>query len=304
MEFSPRKLFPVIDLGFAELGTSRLYRTALAEGITLFLFVFIGCGSVVAMARETSPGAALICIATAHGLTIAALAGATSAISGGHINPAVTAAMVATGKITIIRGAVYVGAQLLGAVLGAAVLWGVVPLEWRGTLGSHTINPELSPFQALIIEIILTFTLVFVIFGNAVDAKGHGTIAPILIGFTVTADILCGGYFSGGSMNPARSFGPALISGTWEYHWVYWLGPILGGVLAGIVYHFAFLLPSQKMGTEGGGIEEVTPGVLLHEIRMLKGALSSGAPIVNNPGNVSMSIPAQGYMPAPVNDDF
>jgi len=182
-------------------------------------------------------------IALAHGLAIAVLVAATARISGGHINPAVTFAAVITGRMKLGPGIFYVAAQLLGAVVAALILDAVLVEAVAGDLGAHRLNDTaLSGTGAgLIVEIILTFILVFTVFAVAMDPRGPANLAPIAIGFAVLIDHFVGVPLTGASMNPARSFGPALVANVWDDHWVYWVGPLVGGGLAGLIYHFVYL---------------------------------------------------------------
>jgi aquaporin TIP len=179
--------------------------------------------------------------ALAHGLAITLLVAATANISGGHINPAVTFGAWITGKISLIKGLMYVLAQLIGAVIGALLLTAVTPEGAQGNLGSHGLGAGISVGGGLLAEIILTFVLVFVVFATAIDPKGLGSLAPIAIGLAVLVDHLLGVPVTGAGMNPARSFGPAVVAGAWENHWIFWAGPLIGAAIAALVYEFVFL---------------------------------------------------------------
>ncbi|XP_024357156.1 aquaporin TIP1-2 [Physcomitrium patens] len=223
---------------------------AVAEFISLFLFVFIGVGSVMAYEKihvGDLDAAGLLMIAIAHGLAIAVLVAATANISGGHVNPAVSLGLALAGKITIIRLVLYWVAQLLGAVAGAWVLKAVTTGE---DVARHAIGANMTGFSAMLMEIVLTFTLMFVVFATAVDPnKGTvGVIAPLAIGFTVLAQIFVGAPFSGASMNPGRSFGPAVVAWDFKNHWVYWVGPLVGAALAALIYDGVFISPAPPAG--------------------------------------------------------
>lgn len=237
------------SLGFTEedLGPNT-WRAALAELIAVLLFVFVGAGSVVTVVgvlglSPASDAGALVAISLAHGLAIATLVAATAKLSGGHVNPAVTFAAVITNRMKLGPGVLYIAGQLIGAVLGALLLDLVVVDSVAGNLGAHGLNDEAleGAGAGLVVEIILTFVLVFTIFAVAMDPKGMGNLAPIAIGLAVLIDHFVGVPLTGASMNPARSFGPALIANEWSDHWVYWLGPLVGGGLAGVVYYAAYL---------------------------------------------------------------
>lgn len=231
-------------VGTEELSSTEAWRATLAEFIATLLFIFLGAGTVVVtggIMNEGLTSARLLAIALAHGLTITILVAATAKVSGGHINPAVTFGALITGKISLTKAVMYVVAQLVGAVVGAWLLTGVIPAAAQGGLGAHGLGPNVTVGGGLLAEIVLTFTLVFVIFATAIDPKGLGHLAPLAIGFTVLVDHLAGVPVTGASMNPARSFGPALIAGVWANHSIYWIGPLIGGALAAIIYEFIFL---------------------------------------------------------------
>ncbi|CAN6463039.1 unnamed protein product [Victoria cruziana] len=162
-------------------------------------------------------------------------------ISGGHLNPAVTIGLAVAGNITIFRSVLYWIAQLLGSTLACLLLRFLT-----GGLETpiHTLASGVGYLQGVIMELVLTFSLLFVVYATIVDPKrtAVGSQGPILVGLVVGANILAGGPFSGASMNPARSFGPAFASGNWTDHWVYWVGPLLGGALAGLVYDAIFII--------------------------------------------------------------
>jgi aquaporin Z len=172
---------------------------------------------------------------------LALMVTATMRISG-HLNPAVTIGFLVTKRIEPMMAMVYIVAQLLGAVLAAYLLKGIFPAEVAAAarLGGQSVSIEISSFQAILCEAIATFFLVFVIFGTAVDPAAP-KVGGFAIGLTVTADILAIGPLTGASMNPARSFGPALVSGIFEGHLIYWIGPIIGGIVAALLYDGLFL---------------------------------------------------------------
>ena len=233
------------SLGFteADLGIDT-WRAALAELIGVLLFVFIGAGSVVVVtqvfplpAGQSLDASRLVAIALAHGLAIATMVAATARISGGHINPAVTFSMIVTGRMKLAVGIIYIAAQLIGAVIGAALLALVLAGNVEGDLGAHSLGNALSSKGAgVIVEAILTFVLVFTVFATAVDRRGLGNAAPIAIGFAILIDHFIGVPLTGASMNPARSFGPALASGTWTDFWIYIVGPVVGAALGAVAY--------------------------------------------------------------------
>ncbi|MFQ5694931.1 MAG: MIP/aquaporin family protein [Terriglobia bacterium] len=216
---------------------------ALAEFVGTLALIFIGAGSILAD-QFTNGGVGLVGIALAHGLTIAVMVSAIGHISGGHINPAVTFGALVAKKISVNEAVVYWVAQLAGGTVGAALLVPIFPESARSAvnLGTPALAAGVAPMQGILLEAALTFFLVFVVFATAIDERGaFKMVGGFAIGLVVTFDILAGGPLSGASMNPARSFGPALVSGFWEAHWVYWVGPLAGGAMAALLYKGAFL---------------------------------------------------------------
>lgn len=216
------------------------WRHFLAEFIGTFALVFVGSGAIMT-AKMTGSSAGLIEVAMAHGLILGVMVSALMRISG-HFNPAVTIGFLATRRIEAMMGALYIVAQLLGAVIAAYALKATFPegvfAATRG--GGQAISLDISGGQAFILEAIGTFFLVFTVFGTAVDTRSP-KIGGLAIGFVLAADILAIGPLTGGSVNPARSFGPALASGVFEAQLIYWLAPITGGIIAALLYDFLFL---------------------------------------------------------------
>ena len=218
------------------------WHASFAEFIATLLFVFVGAGAVVATGSLTDGGldpARLVAIALAHGLAITLLVYATANLSGGHINPAVSFAAALTGKISPTKASMYIVAQLGGAVVGALLLKISIPEE--GNLGAHVLGPDVTVGMGILIEIVITFVLVFTVFTTAIDPKGMGRLAPLAIGLAVLVGHIVAVTFTGASMNPARSLGPAVVAGVWSDHWVYWVGPMVGGVLASLIYQVFFV---------------------------------------------------------------
>lgn len=219
----------------------------LAEFIGTFALIFIGAGSICAdqyLHAANGGGAGLLGIAVAHGLAISIMVSAVGHISGGHLNPAVTIGFWVTKRIGTFHTISYWIAQLLGATAAAFLLTVVLPeTVWRPVgLGTPDLAPDFTRMHGMLLEAIMTFFLVFVVFATAADAKGaFSKIAGFAIGLTITMDILLGGPFTGASMNPARSFGPALVAHHWSNHGVYWVGPLVGGILAGYLYDRIYL---------------------------------------------------------------
>lgn len=223
--------------------TDKIVRAAAAEFIGVFIFVFSGCAAAI-----SNPD--LFSIAIAFGLAITVMAFCCGDLSGGHLNPAVSFSVFLTGYISLYRLFVYVASQLLGAVCGALFL-AAVTRERKVLIAGHPTNElgvnkfgyEFVAAEAFGFEIITTFALVFVVFCSAVDPypKERNKMAAIPIGLTVVLGILASGNLSGGSMNPARSLGPAVASGVYDGLWVYMIAPIIGGSMAGLVHRFGLL---------------------------------------------------------------
>jgi aquaporin NIP len=209
-----------------------LARRCLAEGLATFALVFAGCGAIV-LDSERGGSLGATGIAAAFGLVIMAMIYATGHLSGAHINPAVSLAFGVSRHFPLREVGAYVPAQLAGAVAGAALL----RVVWHGTpadLGATV--PSVGPGSALVYEAVMTGFLMFVIMAVATDTRALGAAAAIAIGGTVALDSLFGGGVTGASMNPARSFGPALVAGEWRQFWIYLAGPLLGAFAAAWAY--------------------------------------------------------------------
>jgi aquaporin TIP len=230
-----------------------------AEFVGAFTLIFVGAGSIIA-----TQGHDLTAIALAHGLAIGVMASAVGHISGGHFNPAVTLGFLVTRRIEPLLAGVYWVAQFLGAVVAAALLKWLLPSSSVDAvkLGVPQVA-QVGAGEAMVIELILTFFLVWVIFATAADPRGtFRSIAGLAIGFTISLDIFMGGPFTGAAMNPARAFGPQLVQNVWSDGWVYYLGPALGAVLAALAYEWLYLRPlgPEPVGPPETGVEEPAPG--------------------------------------------
>ena len=205
-------------------------RPLVAEFIGTFTLIYVGAGSIAA--NELTKGqVGLVGIALAHGLAIGVMVSAAAAISGGHFNPAVTIGALAARKIAALVALAYIVAQCLGAIAGAAVLRLSVPGGVLDRVAMGTPAPG---------QVVLTFFLMFVIYGTAIDQRAH-RVGGLFIGLTVSLDILMGGPISGAAMNPARWLGPALLGGGgFQNVWIYWLAPPLGAVAAALLYKYLF----------------------------------------------------------------
>jgi MIP family channel proteins len=222
-----------------------LWRRAAAEGIAAFALVFAGCGAIVANTQYDSALGA-VGVSLVFGLIICVMIYATGHLSGAHINPAVTLAFTFTRHFRGRDAVAYIAAQIVGAVCGALALhavWTSNPADLGSTV------PSVSAGSAFFYELILTAFLMFVIIAVATDARAVGAAAAIAIGGTVGLDALFGGPVTGASMNPARSFGPALVSGTWTDFWVYIAGPIIGAAVGALAYQL-IRVPATPPGGE------------------------------------------------------
>lgn len=219
-----------------------------AEFVGAFAVIFFGAGSICAdqFLRTSSNGQiglGLLGIALAYGLAISIMVTSLGHISGGHFNPAITIGFWVTRKLSTFDTVAYWIAQLAGGVTAAYILrrlpvdvWGPVQL------GTPDLASGISRTNGMIFEGIMTFFLVFVVFATAVDERGaFDKVAGFAIGLTITMGALFGGPFTGAALNPARAFGPALAANHWTNHGVYWIGPMAGGIVAGVLYDTLFL---------------------------------------------------------------
>uniref|UniRef100_A0A3Q2DJ32 Aquaporin-4 n=2 Tax=Cyprinodon variegatus TaxID=28743 RepID=A0A3Q2DJ32_CYPVA len=230
-------------VAFKGIWTKSFWRAVSGEYAASLIFVLLSLGSTInwAAGEDNPPPADLVLISLCFGLSIATMVQCFGHISGGHINPAVTAAMVITRKLSLAKGVFYVVAQCLGAITGAGILYAVTPADVRGSLGVTMVNSKISLGHALLVELFITFELVFTIFATCdprrTDLSGSASLA---IGFAVAIGHFFAIPYTGASMNPARSFGPAMVTLNFDNHWVYWLGPVLGGILAAALYEYLY----------------------------------------------------------------
>ncbi|HET8834498.1 MAG TPA: aquaporin [Gemmatimonadales bacterium] len=223
-----------------------LLRRSIAEAIGTFALIFIGVGSVAA---KYYPDAnyGVYGIATAHGLVLAVMITATMAISGGHINPAVTVGLLVARRVTTQTAVAYIIAQLIGAVVGALAIKAIFPLGVTRpiALGTPAIASNIQLSQAIALEAILTFFLVSAVFATCVNPEAP-KVGGFAVGLVLWAGIIVGGPLTGAALNPARAFGPALVAGQWVAHAVYWVGPLLGGIVAGLLWEHVLLPPRRS----------------------------------------------------------
>ena len=216
-----------------------------AEFIVTFALIFFGAGSICAdQFLHGAGGLGLFGIAAAHGLAIAIMVSALGHISGGHFNHAITIGFWVTKRVSTLDVILYWAAQLAGATAAAFLLKAVIPEEtWRAVaLGTPELVRDFPRLSAMVLEAVTTFFLVLTVFATAVDEKGtFHAIAGFGIGLSITLGIMVAGPFTGGALNPARAFGPALASSHWANWGVYWVGPLAGGFAAGLLYDSLYL---------------------------------------------------------------
>ncbi len=219
-----------------------------AEFIGTFFLCFAGIAAILGATTVVGSGGGLVAIALAHGLALSVAVSTFGGVSGAHFNPAVTIGMLATGRIAPAAALSYIVSQLAGATVAAKACAMIFPASAvaEANLGIPLPASWATTGTVIGVEIILTFMLMIAIFGTAVDARGQAVkIGGFGIGLAVTFDILAGGPITGASMNPARSFGPALIQGHWDWHGFYWVAPIIGAVLGALVYQHLILEKKQ-----------------------------------------------------------
>ncbi|XP_017339872.1 aquaporin-8a.1 [Ictalurus punctatus] len=213
-------------MGFFE----RYVQPCLAELIGSTLFIFVGCISVIGNVGITGS----IQPALAHGLALAIVVAVFGEISGGHFNPAVTVCVYLVGGMELILLVPYVLAQMFGGMIGAGLAKAISPpIQFSNASGAAftAISSSADVGAGSVAEMVMTLFLTMVVSMGAVNGRTRCQFAPFLIGLTVTANILAGGMISGACMNPARAFGPAVVANHWAYHWVYWIGPMIGALL-------------------------------------------------------------------------
>ncbi|MEK7749817.1 MAG: aquaporin [Planctomycetota bacterium] len=225
------------------------YKKYMAEFVGTFALVFIAAGSVCAdfyLRQAGGQGLGLLGISIAFGIVVIAVIYATSYVSGSHVNPAVTVSFWITKRMEPNTAIMYILSQIAGASLAGLALKTLFPDAAKTVyLGTCVLAPGVSIARGVLMEFIISFLLVFTIYGTLVDKRASAGFAGVAIGLVVLFGAMIGGTISGGAMNPARVFGPALASGQFTHHFVWWLGPILGGIAAGFVYDKLF---AEKRG--------------------------------------------------------
>lgn len=227
----------------------KTFRPCLAEFLGTFYLCFAGIAAILSNTEAVGGMSGLLGIALAHGLALSVAVNVFGGESGAHFNPAVTSGFLVTGRIKPRLAIAYVVAQLAGATTAAGVCRVIFPAEavTATTLGLPLPAPWASTGVVLLAEFVMTYLLMTSIYGTAIDDRGRAVkIGGFGIGLTVAFDTLAGGEVTGASMNPARSFGPALEMMQWQWHWAYWVAPIAGACAAALVYDRALLKPLKS----------------------------------------------------------
>jgi MIP family channel proteins len=240
---------------------ANVWRRSFVELLGTFALVLLASGTIMSLGPESDAGTLEVALAT--GLTMAVMVTAVGHISGGHFNPAITFGFILTRRMSALLGVAYWVAQLLGAVLAALLLRWIFPAANRdatnlGAPSVHTIDIG----AALVVEALITFFLVWVVFAMTTDERNaHTGVAGFAIGFVIVFGMLLAYPLTGGSFNPARAFGPELISNTWSDAWIYYVGPLAGGAIAALLYDEVYLRAAgpARVGPAETGVEE--PGL-------------------------------------------
>jgi MIP family channel proteins len=225
----------------SRIDSSNAIGAAVAELIGTFILIFTGCAVAVAavLQRPTAgPVYDSLAVALAFGIALVIIVAAIGHVSGAHVNPAVTLSLAVTDKFSWQYVPIYIGAQLAGAVLGAIAVWIAFGEAAREVASLAATFPadNVGDIRALLVEILVTFILVFVIISVATDDRAPAGIAPLAVGFALACGVLIAGPITSGSLNPARTLGPMIVAGQFTAVWVYIVGPIIGGILAALVY--------------------------------------------------------------------
>jgi aquaporin Z len=214
----------------------------LVEIVGTFILVYAIASAATVYSGSGQLG--VIGIGLVHALVLTAIVYAIGYRSGAQVNPAVTIGLLVARKIGAKEAGVYIVAQIIGAVIGAAVVYSIFGTAMSASV---TLPSQDIIVRALILETVMTFTLVYVVLATTTSKNFKiAPLAGVAIGFTLGLNVMFGGAITGGSLNPARSFGPALIMGNFSYHWVYWVAPIVGGLIAAGVYKVLHYRDEEK----------------------------------------------------------
>uniref|UniRef100_T1IHJ3 Aquaporin n=1 Tax=Strigamia maritima TaxID=126957 RepID=T1IHJ3_STRMM len=296
---------------------SPLWRQLIAEFFGVLFIVFIGCGSALdgwnandKAIDEPLDVSTVVRIALAFGLTVAAVVELTGHVSGGHVNPAVTIGLLSVGRIAILPAIFYILAQLLGGLTGAALLKALSPDEINQSLGANKVQKLLNGAQGFGVEFIITALLIFTVFAvtdkrRASEGRGSASLA---IGIAVTVGHLLAIKFTGCGMNPARVFGPAVMTGNWDHHWAYWFGECGGAVFAALFYVAVFAAEEPLLArfcgsrsgsmNNGGKVENIPVSAVTesfhHSSMRLKSAKALGVTeVIADPLKIARALVAE-----------
>jgi aquaporin Z len=238
------------------------WRRAFVELLGTFTLVLVGAGTIMSLGPQADAGTLEVALAT--GLAIAVMVSAVGHISGGHFNPAITFGFMLTRRISVLLGLVYWVVQLLGGLLAALLLRWIFPENYRdaANLGAPSIH-VVDTGAALVLEAFGTFFLVWVVYAMVSDPRStYSAVAGLCIGLTITFAMLLAYPLTGGAFNPARAFGPQLVSGSWTDAWIWYIGPLAGGAIAALLYDELYLRPEspEAVGPPATGVEEPGPG--------------------------------------------
>ncbi|XP_041376331.1 aquaporin-5-like [Gigantopelta aegis] len=229
--------------------SSHVLRELIAEFMGSAILVLFGCGSAITLTDDKT--ASVVSIAIAYGLAVSTVIWCFDHVSGAQVNPGVSIAMFCTRKMSLLKTFLYCMVQCMGGTAGAGVLFGLTPEPDRGTLGVTRVSSKISPSQAFGVEFLATFVLVLAIFASydrqRVDHEGSRSLS---IGLVISMEVPWVFQYTGASMNPVRSLGPAIVMEMWDKHWVFWLGPILGAVVAGVLYDNLFAVNASITKTK------------------------------------------------------
>jgi len=226
----------------SQIDGSNMLRAAITEGVGTFILIFTGCAVATAAILEVPTAGPIfydsLAVALAFGIALAVIVAAFGHVSGAHVNPAVTLGLAATNRFPWRYVPTYIGAQLLGAIFGAVAVWVAYGDAARSVANVGATFPAegVGDLKVFIVELLITFILVLVVISVATDERVAGGVAPLAVGFALASGVFIAGPVTGGSVNPARTLGPMLVAGQFTAAWVYILGPIIGGVLAALLY--------------------------------------------------------------------
>ncbi|XP_034558493.1 aquaporin-1-like [Notolabrus celidotus] len=247
----------------SEIKMWSFWRAVMAELLGMTMFVFIGLSAAIGGKNNTYPDQELK-VALAFGLAVATLAQCLGHISGAHLNPAISLGMLANCQMSVLRAVFYMLAQMLGAVAGSAIVYGIGP-KTTDSLGVNKLN-GITPGQGFVVEFLLTLQLVLCVLAVTDKRRDVNGFAPLAIGLSVGLGHLAGISYTGCGINPARSFGPAVIQESFEDHWVYWAGPMTAGAVATLLYD-VLLAPRDEPFRERTRVLFCCGSILESEIR-------------------------------------